>query len=96
MVVLLISRYLYINRIDMRESRNLSNYTKQQISNSMKKYHASKSEQEKKITRERQSQQMKAYWATIPAGGDINSSVKTCRPVNMPSSSNNLQPTKKI
>ena len=69
----------------MRESRNLSNYTKQQISNSMKKYHASKSEQAKKITRERQSQQMKAYWATIPAGGDINSSVKTCRPVNVQS-----------
>lgn len=80
----------------MRESRNLSNYTKQQISNSMKKYHASKSEQAKKITRERQSQQMKAYWATIPAGGDINSTVKTCRPVNVPSSSNNVQPTKKI
>jgi hypothetical protein len=33
----------------MRESRNLSNYTKQLISNSLKKHHANKSEQAKSI-----------------------------------------------
>lgn len=45
----------------MRESRNLSAYTKQQISNSMKKYHARKSEQAKIATRTKQSMSMKNY-----------------------------------
>jgi len=78
----------------MRESRNMSNYTKQQISNSMKKYHASKSERAKQITRERQSQKMKAYWATIPSGDDINSPIQTCRPCEKVTSERNIQPTK--
>lgn len=72
----------------MRETRNLSNYTKQQISNSLKKYHANKPEHAKKITRERQSVAMKTYWSTIPAGEEINSTIKSCR-------SNNVQPVKK-
>ncbi len=80
----------------MRESRNLSAYTKQQISNSMKKYHSRKSEQAKIATREKQSASMKSYWSTIPSGDDINSSVKTCRPANVPPPSNNVQPMRKI
>ena len=63
----------------MRMSRNLSAYTKLQISNSMKKYHASKSERAKLATRQKQSAKMKAYWDTIPAGEDINSVVKCCQ-----------------
>ena len=63
----------------MRESRNLSAYTKQQISNSLKKYHARKSEQAKLATRKRQSASMKSYWETIPQGEDITSVVKGCR-----------------
>lgn len=80
----------------MRESRNLSAYTKQQISNSMKKYHSRKSEQAKIATRERQSASMKTYWSTIPAGNEIDSSVKGCRPANVPTPPNNVQPKRNI
>lgn len=79
----------------MRESRNLSNYTKQLISNSLKKHHANKSEQAKTITRQRQSASMKAYWSTIPANADINSSTKSCCPVvDSTVSSSKVQPKK--
>lgn len=63
----------------MRESRNLSAYTKQLISNSLKQYHAKKTEQAKLATRQKQSASMKSYWETIPRGEDITSVVKGCR-----------------
>lgn len=75
----------------MREIRNLSAYTKQQISNSMKKYHASKSEEAKLATRQKQSIKMKAYWETIPTGEDIGSTVKGCQNTRKC----NVQPSKK-
>lgn len=74
----------------MRESRNLSAYTKQQISNSLKKYHAGKPEQAKMVTREKQSASMKSYWETIPPGEGITSAIKGCR-----TTTNVVQPTKK-
>lgn len=80
----------------MRETRNLSNYTKQQISNSLKKYHACKSEQAKMATRAKQSMAMKNYWSTIPVQGDLNSATKSCAPTTTTKSSNVAQPTKKI
>lgn len=79
----------------MRESRNLSAYTKQQISNSMKKYHARKSEQAKIATRTKQSMSMKNYWSTIPDGDGINASAKGCISTT-DNQSNVVQPTKKI
>lgn len=63
----------------MRNSRNLSTYTKQLISNSLKQYHAKKTEQAKLTTREKQRASMKLYWATIPQGEDITSAIKGCR-----------------
>ena len=88
-------KYLCINRYYMRESRNLSAYTKQQISNSMKKYHARKSEQAKIATRTKQSMSMKNYWCTIPDGDKINTSTKGCISTT-DNQSNVVQPTKKI
>ena len=79
----------------MRESRNLSAYIKQQISNSMKKYHARKSEQAKIATRTKQSMSMKNYWSTIPDGDKINTSTKGCISTT-DNQSNVVQPTKKI
>ena len=79
----------------MRESRNLSAYIKQQISNSMKKYHARKSEQAKIATRTKQSMSMKNYWCTIPDGDKINTSTKGCISTT-DNQSNVVQPTKKI
>lgn len=78
----------------MRETRNLSNYTKQQISNSLKKYHACKSEQAKMATRAKQSMAMKNYWSTIPDGDGINASAKGCISTT-DNQSNVVQPTKK-
>ena len=79
----------------MRESRNLSAYTKQQISNSMRKYHASKPERAKIVTRTKQSISMKNYWSTIPDGDGISASTKGCiSPTD--NQSNVVQPTKKI
>jgi hypothetical protein len=78
----------------MRESRNLSAYTKQQISNSMKKYHARKSEQAKIATRTKQSMSMKNYWSTIVDGDGINTSAKGCISTT-DNQSNVVQPTKK-
>jgi hypothetical protein len=73
----------------MRESRNLSAYTKQLISNSLKQYHARKTEQAKIVTRQKQSASMKSYWETIPQGEDINSTIKGCRKTKV------VQPIKK-
>lgn len=78
----------------MRETRKLSAYTKQQISNSMKKYHARKSEQAKIATRTKQSMSMKNYWSTIPNGDGINASTKGCISTT-DNQSNVVQPTKK-
>jgi hypothetical protein len=50
----------------MRTSREVSTSTRQKISQSLKKAHAQKTEQEKQQTRERQSASMRAYWETIP------------------------------
>lgn len=78
----------------MRETRKLSTYTKQQISNSMKKYHASKPERAKIVTRTKQSLSMKNYWSTIPDGDGISASTKGCiSPTD--NQSNVVQPTKK-
>lgn len=78
----------------MRETRKLSAYTKQQISNSMRKYHARKSEQAKIATRTKQSMSMKNYWSTIPDGDGINASTKGCI-ATTDNQSNVVQPTKK-
>lgn len=78
----------------MRETRKLSAYTKQQISNSMRKYHASKPEQAKIATRTKQSMSMKNYWSTIPDGDGINASSKGCISTT-DNQSNVVQPTKK-
>ena len=81
----------------MRETRNLSNYTKQQISNSLKKYHAHKPEQAKMTTRAKQSIAMKNYWSTVPNGDDLNTSTKACAPANLNQSTSKIvQPTKKF
>ena len=78
----------------MRETRKLSAYTKQQISNSMKKYHASKPERAKIVTRTKQSLSMKNYWSTIADGDGINTSAKGCISTT-DNQSNVVQPTKK-
>lgn len=78
----------------MRETRKLSAYTKQQISNSMRKYHASKPEQAKIATRTKQSISMKNYWSTITDGDGINASAKGCI-ATTDNQSNVVQPTKK-
>ena len=78
----------------MRETRKLSAYTKQQISNSMRKYHASKPVQAKIATRTKQSMSMKNYWSTIPDGDGINASAKGCISTT-DNQSNVVQPTKK-
>lgn len=81
----------------MRKTRNLSNYTKQQISNSLKKYHACKPEQAKMATRAKQSMAMKNYWSTIPAGDDLNTSTQVCTTTTANQSTINIvQPTRKI
>jgi len=61
----------------MRTSRTLSAKTKELISQSLRKYHSSRPENEKQLTRQKQSTALKQYWKTIPAGEPINSPVKT-------------------
>ena len=61
----------------MRTSRKLSARTKELISQSLRKYHSTRPENEKKETRQKQSMALKQYWATIPDGEPIDSDVKT-------------------
>lgn len=46
--------------------REQPQYVKDKISQSMKTYHAQKSEREKQNTRNRQAASMRQYWAQIP------------------------------
>ena len=54
----------------MRTSREVSTSTRQKIAQGVRKSHAQKTEQEKQLTRARQSASAKAYWATIPKKED--------------------------
>lgn len=54
----------------MRTSREVSTSTRQKIAQGVKKAHAQKTEQEKQLTRARQSASAKRYWATIPKKED--------------------------
>ena len=60
--------------------RQLSEEIKAKISQAMKEFHKSRSETEKRITRERQSQSMKNHWDGIPDGQPIDSGIKACKP----------------
>lgn len=60
--------------------RQLSEEVKARISQAMKKFHKSRSETEKRITRERQSQSMRNHWDGIPDGQPIDSGIKACKP----------------
>lgn len=51
----------------MRAYRELSDLTKQKISNGMKKYHENKTAAEQAKTRQNQSMKMKEYWSGIPS-----------------------------
>ena len=61
----------------MRTSRKLSSRTKELISQSLRKYHSTRPENEKKRTRELQSIALKKYWSSVPAEDPIDSDVKT-------------------
>ena len=50
----------------MRTSREVSQSTRNKISQGVKQSHLKKTEAEKQRTRERQSASMRAYWETIP------------------------------
>jgi hypothetical protein len=51
----------------MRAYRELSDLTKQKISDGMKRHHANKTAAEQAKTRQNQSRKMKEYWAGIPS-----------------------------
>lgn len=55
-----------------RTVRNLTDLTKQKISDSMKTYHQQKGEEEKRTTTEKQSDITKRYWKTIPTVDDYD------------------------
>ena len=61
----------------MRTSRKLSARTKELISQSLRKYHSTRPENEKQRTRELQSIALKQYWKTVPDDEPIDSDVKT-------------------
>jgi hypothetical protein len=63
----------------MRTSRKLSARTKELISQSLRRYHSTRPENEKQLTRQKQSAALKQYWETIPSGESIDSTVKTTR-----------------
>ena len=50
-----------------RQYRELSDSTKQKISNSMKQVHSNKTAAQIQSTAEKQSQSMKNYWKNIPS-----------------------------
>ena len=60
--------------------RQLSEEVKERISQAMKKFHKSRTETEKKITRAKQSQSMLDHWSTIPDGQPVDSGIKGCKP----------------
>ena len=47
--------------------RELSDATKQKISNSMKQFHSNKTAAQIQSTAEKQSKAMKKYWSNIPS-----------------------------
>lgn len=61
----------------MRTSRKLSARTKELISQSLRRYHSTRPENEKQLTRQKQSAALKQYWETIPPEEPIDSTVKT-------------------
>ena len=54
----------------MRTSREVSQTTRNKISQGVKQSHLKKTEQEKRQTRAKQSASMRAYWQTIPKKED--------------------------
>ena len=54
----------------MRTSREVSQSTRNKISQAVKQSHLKKTETEKQRTRARQSASMRAYWETIPRKED--------------------------
>ena len=89
---LLILRYLYENDLNMRTCRKLSSRTKELISQSLRKYHSTRPENEKQKTRQKQSIALKQYWQTISDGEPINSDIKT----TTKAVGNSAQPKKNI
>lgn len=61
----------------MRTSRKLSARTKELISQSLRRYHATRPENEKKITSEKQSLALKEYWKTVPSENSVSNTVDT-------------------
>ena len=61
----------------MRTTRKLSARTKELISQSLRQYHATRTETDKQITRQKQSLALKQYWQTIPAGDSMDNKTKT-------------------
>lgn len=56
-----------------RVYRELTQATKDKISQSMRAYHAQKSEWDKQETRNRQAASMRHYWQQIPSYDENNS-----------------------
>lgn len=50
-----------------RTYRELTDSTRQKISDSMKQFHANKTAAQSQKTSEKQSQAMKKYWSSIPS-----------------------------
>ena len=50
-----------------RPYRELTDSTRQKISDSMKQFHANKTAAQSQKTSEKQSQAMKKYWSSIPS-----------------------------
>lgn len=79
----------------MRTTRTLSAKTKELISQSMRKYHAARSEKDKSITRQKQSNSLKKYWQTVPVDGAIVSDSSMTKAIGYRSQPIKNEPRKK-